>query len=148
MTGARRHERWESGAIALSFMTAGRHDVRPHLLRLLWRETPSAIEPCLSYGADYLIAWCRQSGESIRLDVIEGTDSEAIALKARTKKRRNLNSWQKATIAAEAEELLASIAEAAKAKQLATLKQNADDTVTQKFVERPEDNRSEKETSH
>src|SRR5690625_987530 len=76
MAVTRRHERWESGAIALSFMTAGRHDVRPHLLRLLWREASSAIEPCLRYGAGYLIAWCRQSGESMRLDVIEAAAAD------------------------------------------------------------------------
>lgn len=66
--------------MALSLMAYGRHDVRPHLLRLLWREASSAVEPCLRYGADYLIAWCRQSGESIRLDVIEAAAADALAL--------------------------------------------------------------------
>src|SRR5699024_1866143 len=58
----------------------------------------------------------------------------------RTNKRRNLNSWQKATIAAEAEELLASIAQAQPKNQY-----EAEKVPTQKFVEA---NRSDRETSH
>lgn len=79
---------------------------------------------------------------------MECADEEAIAFMARTNKRRNLNSWQKAAIAAEAEELLAGIAQEAKERQMATLKQNTADAVTQTFVERAAGTRSEKETAH
>src|SRR5690625_4875216 len=72
-------------------------------------------QPIYLYEGAILDGWNRyrasqKAGVEPVTKIFEGTDSEAIAFMARTNKRRNLNSWQKAAIAAEAEELLASIA--------------------------------------
>lgn len=71
-------------------------------------------QPVVLYDGDILDGWNRQKacdelGIAARYDHFNGDDAEAIAYMMRTNKRRNLNSGQWATIAVEAEELIAAI---------------------------------------
>jgi hypothetical protein len=68
------------------------------------------------YEGDILDGWNRQKacdelGVAARYQHFTGDDSDAIAYMMRTNKRRNLNSGQWATIAVEADELIAAIKE-------------------------------------
>lgn len=79
-------------------------------------------QPIYLYQGAILDGWNRyrasqKAGVKPTTKTFEGSDSEAIAFMARTNKRRNLDSWAKANIAAEAEELLASIAAESKEAQ-------------------------------
>ena len=70
--------------------------------------------PIIIYEGAILDGWNRQrSCDELGLKPIysefRGTESEAIELMARSNKRRNLNSGQKATVAAEADEIIAKI---------------------------------------
>jgi hypothetical protein len=71
-------------------------------------------QPVMLYQGDILDGWNRQKacdelGIAARYQHFVGDDAEAIAYMMRTNKRRNLNSGQWATIAVEAEELVAAI---------------------------------------
>jgi len=71
-------------------------------------------QPVMLYQGDILDGWNRQKacdelGVAARYQHFVGDDAEAIAYMMRTNKRRNLNSGQWATIAVEAEELVAAI---------------------------------------
>jgi len=71
-------------------------------------------QPVMLYEGDILDGWNRQKacdelGIAARYQHFKGTDDEAIAFMMRTNKRRNLNSGQWATIAVEAEDLIAAI---------------------------------------
>jgi hypothetical protein len=74
-------------------------------------------QPIMLYQGDILDGWNRQKacdelGIAARYQHFVGNDTEAIAYMMRTNKRRNLNSGQWATIAVEAEELVAAIRDA------------------------------------
>jgi hypothetical protein len=92
-------------------------------------------QPVMLYEGDILDGWNRQKacdelGVAARYQHFVGNDAEAIAYMMRTNKRRNLNSGQWATIAVEAEELIAAIKDqvkkdANKKRSEATKKQRA-----------------------
>lgn len=68
-------------------------------------------QPITLYGGDILDGWNRQKAcDELKIKpaytTFSGTDGEAVAFVMRTNKRRNLNSGQWATIAADADELL------------------------------------------
>jgi hypothetical protein len=79
-------------------------------------------QPVIVYEGEILDGWNRWTACS-ELKItpptrqFDGSDTEAIALVMRTNKRRNLNSGQWATIAVEAEDIMAAIAVEAKARQ-------------------------------
>lgn len=82
--------------------------------------------PITLYQGDILDGWnrwraCQQLGVTPRTTSFHGTDSEAISFTMRTNKRRNLTSSQWAAIGVEAEELLATIAEAVEAERRAKI---------------------------
>ena len=73
-------------------------------------------QPITIYEGEIIDGWnrqraCDEIGIKPEYVTFNGTDGEAIALVMRTNKRRNLNSGQWACIAAEADDLLAVIAE-------------------------------------
>jgi hypothetical protein len=73
-------------------------------------------QPVTLYQGEVLDGWnrtkaCSEIGISPPTVTFKGTDADAIAFVMRTNKRRNLNSGQWACIAAEADDLLAVIAE-------------------------------------
>jgi len=70
---------WTRSA-ALSLSAFSPHDVRPHLLALMRWEWAGAIEPCLTYGRNYLRAWCRRKRQRPRPAVIEAATLDALAL--------------------------------------------------------------------
>jgi hypothetical protein len=70
---------WTRSA-ALSLSAVSLHDVRPHLLALMRWEWAGAIEPCLTYGRNYLRAWCSREGQRPRSAVIEAVVVDALAL--------------------------------------------------------------------
>lgn len=74
----------------------------------------------------------------------KGSESEAIEFIMRTNKRRNLTSSQWATIAVEAEDIINVIKTEAKARQVASLKQNKGNTVLEQI---PERNNEQKKTT-
>ena len=74
-------------------------------------------QPVTMFNGEVLDGWnrlkaCNELSVSPSFIQFTGTDDDAIAFVMRTNKRRNLNSGQWATIAAEADELMAAIAEA------------------------------------
>jgi hypothetical protein len=76
-----------------------------------------ASQPITTYEGDILDGWNRlKACEQLQIAPVftkfTGSAADAIAFVMRTNKRRNLNSGQWATIAAEAEELMGAIAEA------------------------------------
>jgi hypothetical protein len=101
-----------------------------------------AKQPVTIYQGEILDGWNRAKACS-QLDIkpptvtFHGDDNAAIAFVMRTNKRRNLNSGQWACIAAEADDLLAAIAEQVekerREKQAAT-QANTDEPVQQKIV--------------
>jgi hypothetical protein len=71
-------------------------------------------QPIFLYQGDILDGWNRQKacdeiGVAARYEHFVGNDEEALAFMMRTNKRRNMNSGQWATVAVEAEEVLAAI---------------------------------------
>lgn len=75
-------------------------------------------QPITTYQNAILDGWnrmkaCDELSVSPSMVEFEGSDADAVAFVMRMNKRRNLNSGQWATIAAEAEELMAAIAEEA-----------------------------------
>lgn len=110
-------------------------------------------QPVTLYQGEVLDGWnrtraCVEIGIDPPTVNFNGTDAEAIALVMRTNKRRNLNSGQWACIAAEADDLLALIAEQVekerREKQAAT--QAKAEPITQKIAEQPQP-RQERETA-
>jgi len=113
-------------------------------------------QPIMLYQGDILDGWNRQKacdelGIAARYQHFVGDDAEAIAYMMRTNKRRNLNSGQWATIAVEAEELIAAIRfkveKERRDKQAETKRQTtsqkalsaAAEVVVQKIVPQPKD---------
>lgn len=80
---------WAPSA-ALSMLAASPHDVRPHLLALMRWEWAGAIEPCLTYGRNYLRAWCRRKRQRPRPAVIEAATLDALALVFWGRSRRGM----------------------------------------------------------
>lgn len=81
-----------------------------------------AKQPVTIYQGDILDGWnrqraCDELGIKPTYTTFDGTDADAIAFVMRTNKRRNLNSGQWACIAAEADDLLAAIAQESRSNQ-------------------------------
>lgn len=62
---------------ALAYMSAGPHDVRPYLVSLFYSGDQLALDPVLTYGRNYLRAWCNaagvtRGGEAIRYAAADG----------------------------------------------------------------------------
>ncbi len=123
--------------------------------------------PIVTYQGEIIDGWNRQKAcDELNVrgtyQTFTGNDAEAIAFVMSTNKRRNLNSGQWACIAAEADDLLAAIAEQVEkerrekiaenmkgnlnAGQRAIIAAEAMEQTTQKIVEQPK--RQEKETAH
>lgn len=87
-------------------------------------------QPVTLYNGEVLDGWnrtkaCEELGIMPPTIAFTGTDADAIAFVMRTNKRRNLNSGQWACIAAEADDLLAVIAEQVEKERLEKQKANA-----------------------
>lgn len=65
-------------AAALSFMTAGPHDVRPQILLALYGQDARALLACVGYGVRYLSAWCEINGEPRSRDAIHAAAADAL----------------------------------------------------------------------
>lgn len=97
-------------------------------------------QPVTLYQGEVLDGWnrtkaCQELGIKPPTVIFTGTDAEAIAFVMRTNKRRNLNSGQWACIAADADDLLAVIAEQVEKEKAARVSAARKNEVTQKFVE-------------
>ena len=101
--------------------------------------------PVTLYEGEVLDGWnrtkaCQELGIKPPTVAFTGTDAEAIAFVMRTNKRRNLNSGQWACIAADADDLLAVIAEQVekdrREKQAAT-QAKTDEPIVQKIAQQP-----------
>lgn len=55
---------------ALAYMSAGPHDVRPHLVSLFYSGDQLALPAVLTYGRNYLRAWCSAAGVTRSHDAI------------------------------------------------------------------------------
>jgi len=107
------------------------------------------------YQGEVLDGWnrtkaCQELGIKPPTVIFTGTDAEAIAFVMRTNKRRNLNSGQWACIAADADDLLAVIAEQVEKDRIQKQKANAvnqhsEPALAQKIV--PTQTKSERETA-
>lgn len=103
-------------------------------------------QPIIIYEGEVLDGWNRWTA-CLELKInpptrqFDGNESEAIGLVMRTNKRRNLNSGQWATIAVEAEDIMAAIAQDGKARQI----RKPSDSVRQEFAPQTQDQRK---TSH
>jgi len=98
-----------------------------------------ASQPITTYEGDILDGWNRlKACEQLQIAPVftkfTGSESDAIAFVMRTNKRRNLNSGQWATIAAEADELMAAIAEEAAKNKGGRPKKRDDEKPVQKIV--------------
>ena len=62
----------------LALMSAGPHDVRPHLLLLVGAQDPAARDTCWHYGAAYLTAWLDRRGETAAPAAIEAAAWDAL----------------------------------------------------------------------
>lgn len=87
-------------------------------------------QPITKYEGAILDGWNRlKACQELSIDPVftkfNGSDTDAIAFVMRTNKRRNLNSGQWATIAAEAEELIAAISESVGKERVEKQKENA-----------------------
>lgn len=103
-------------------------------------------QPITIYEGEIIDGWnrqraCDEIGIKPEYVTFLGTDGEAIALVMRTNKRRNLNSGQWACIAAEADDLLAVIAEQVeedrRAKQAVTRQANKESWANVPYDETP-----------
>lgn len=112
-------------------------------------------QPVIVYQGEILDGWNRWTA-CLELKItpptrqFEGSDTEAIAFVMRTNKRRNLNSGQWACIAADADDLLAVIAEQVEKDRIEKQKANAvnqhsEPALAQKIV--PTQTKSERETA-
>ena len=87
-------------------------------------------QPVTLYEGEVLDGWnrtkaCQELGIKPPTVIFNGSDAEAIAFVMRTNKRRNLNSGQWACIAADADDLLAVIAEQVEKERIEKQKANA-----------------------
>lgn len=88
-------------------------------------------QPITIYQGEILDGWnrfkaCQEIGiKNPPTVTFTGSDSDAIALVMRTNKRRNLNSGQWATVAVEAEEVMAAIRESVEKERIEKQKANA-----------------------
>jgi DNA modification methylase len=98
--------------------------------------------PITLFQGDIIDGWHRYKAcEELQIKPVfvdfKGSETEAIEFIMRTNKRRNLTSMQWACIAVEAEDIIKVIKAEAKARQIASLKQNKkDDTVGQQIAQR------------
>ena len=67
-------------AAALSFMSAGPHDVRPHMLLAMFGEDQRAILACLLHGVRYLNAWCAASRVVYGQDAVNAAAADALSV--------------------------------------------------------------------
>ena len=111
-------------------------------------------QPVTLYQGEVLDGWnrtkaCQELGIKPPTVIFTGTDADAIAFVMRTNKRRNLNSGQWACIAAEADDLLAVIAEQVekeRRERQAESQSKASEPIPQKIAGQPKNDNS-KETS-
>jgi hypothetical protein len=87
-------------------------------------------QPVTIYEGEILDGWnrqkaCNEIGIKPTYTTFRGSDGDAIAFVMRTNKRRNLNSGQWATVAADADDLLAVIAEQVETERIEKQKKNA-----------------------
>jgi len=106
-------------------------------------------QPVTLFEGDILDGWnryraCTEIGIDPPTVAFYGSSSEAIAFVMRTNKRRNLNSGQWATIAADADDLLAAIAEQVEKEKARKVSEARRGEVTQKIVQP----RQEQESAH
>jgi hypothetical protein len=99
-------------------------------------------QPITTYENEILDGWnrlkaCQQLEIAPVFTKFDGSDTEAIAFVMRTNKRRNLNSGQWATIAAEAEELMGAIAEQVEKERREKQSATQAEPVQQKIVTQP-----------
>jgi hypothetical protein len=114
-----------------------------------------AKQPITIYQGEIIDGWnrqraCDELGIKPAYTTFSGNDSEAIAFVMRTNKRRNLNSGQWATVAVEAEDVMAAIRESVereRRKKQAEAQSKAGEPIPQKIVEQPK-NDTTKETAH
>jgi ParB-like chromosome segregation protein Spo0J len=96
-------------------------------------------QPVTIYEGEVLDGWnrtkaCQELGIKPPTVIFTGTDAEAIAFVMRTNKRRNLNSGQWACIAADADDLLAVIAEKAEDERKVKISVARTDETAQKIA--------------
>jgi ParB-like chromosome segregation protein Spo0J len=96
-------------------------------------------QPVTIYEGEVLDGWnrtkaCQELGIKPPTVIFIGTDAEAIAFVMRTNKRRNLNSGQWACIAADADDLLAVIAEQVEEERRAKIAAAREDETAQKIA--------------
>jgi hypothetical protein len=109
-------------------------------------------QPVTIYEGEILDGWnrqkaCNEIGIKPTYTTFRGSDGDAIAFVMRTNKRRNLNSGQWATVAADAEDLMAAIAEEVEKEKAQRVSEARQAEVTQKIVQ-PAQPRQERETAH
>ena len=112
-------------------------------------------QPITIYQGEIIDGWnrqraCDELGINPVYTTFSGDDSEAIAFVMRTNKRRNLNSGQWATVAVEAEDVMAAIRESVereRRKKQAEAQSKAGEPIPQKIVVQPK-NDTTKETAH
>lgn len=67
-------------AAALSFMSRGAHDVRPHILLAMFAQHPGSIATCIAHATRYLRVWVERAGDRMGADVIEAAAADAFAV--------------------------------------------------------------------
>lgn len=102
-------------------------------------------QPIVIYQGSILDGWNRKRAcNELDIDApsiqFDGTDADAIAFVMRTNKRRNLNSGQWATVAVEAEEIMAAIASQAEAERREKIAASRKDETRQKIAPSEKDN--------
>ena len=99
-------------------------------------------QPVTLYEGEVLDGWnrtkaCQELGIKPPTVIFIGTDAEAIAFVMRTNKRRNLNSGQWACIAADADDLLAVIAEQVEKERREKQAATQSEPIVQKIAQQP-----------
>lgn len=109
-------------------------------------------QPVTIYEGEILDGWnrqkaCNEIGIKPTYTTFRGTHGEAIAFVMRTNKRRNLNSGQWATVAADAEDLMQVIREQVEREKAERVSEARQADVAQKIVQ-PAQPKQERETAH